>query len=629
MPHPRRCAAADSVPALGVPSPPRARAPALTLLGRSSGRGLLSALALAVGLALAPQAGLAAADMNKVIREAFAAAETGFDPAAVHDLYSLTVVQAIFETLYTYDYLARPARIVPLTAEALPEVSADGRAWTIRLRQGIYFADHPTFQGTRRELIAADYVYSLKRLVDPGVRSPWAFLLAGRLKGLDEAVAAAKRTGRFDYDPSIPGLHAVDRYTLRLALVQPDHSLLSVLAHTPTSAVAREIVEAHGEPGGRVLATPVGSGPYRLEQWVRASKITLVANPEYRGFIWDFAATDPGDQALIAKMKGKPMPRVGRVEISIIEEDQARWLAFRNRELDVLGLEGPLAPKALDGGRLRPDLARQGVTLSRIVEPEINYIYWNLQDPVVGGLTREKIALRRALAMAYNVEDEIRVVRNGQAIEARYPIPPGVAGHRPEWQSSLRFDPATANALLDRFGYRKGGDGWRTLPDGSPLVIRFSSRPDALARAQDELWSKTLARVGVRLEVHKAPFSELRKAEKACRLQSALGSWIADYPDGDNFMQLAYGPNTFQSNNACARIPEYDRRYEASRKLAPGPERDRLYGEMTRILEAYAPWRLTVSRYRNMLLQERVQGYRRHPILQAHWQYLDLAGDGR
>ncbi len=567
--------------------------------------------------------------MNKVVREAFAAAESGFDPVAVHDLYSLTLVQAIFETLYTYDYLARPARIVPLTARALPEITDDGRTWTIRLRAGIHFAADPAFRGARRELTAADYAYALKRLVDPAIRSPWAFLVAGRFQGLDEVVAEAKRDGRFDYDRRIPGVEASDRYTLRLRLASPDDGLVNVLAHAPTSAVAREVVEAYADAGGRVLANPVGTGPYRLDRWVRSARISLAANPEYRGYVWDFTSADPADQALIAQMKGKSMPRIGRIEISIVEEDQGRWLAFRNRELDILGLEGPLAPKALDGGRLRPELAGQGVRLSRIVEPEINYVYWNLQDPVVGGLTREKIALRRALAMAYNVEDEIRVVRNGQAIEARFPIPPGVVGHRADWRSNVRFDPAAANALLDYFGYRKAGDGWRTLPDGSPLAVRLSSRPDALGRAQDELWRKTLARVGVRLEVHKATFSELRKAEKACRLQSALASWIADTPDGDNFMQLLYGPNTFQSNNACARIPAYDRLYEQSRRLPPGPQRDRLYAQMTRILEAYAPWRLTVSRYRNTLLHERVQGYRRHPLLQAHWQYLDLAGDGR
>ncbi len=543
---------------------------------------------LSLSAALLPLRALAAADPHKVLREAFAAGETGFDPAAVHDLYSLTLVQAIFETLYTYDYLARPARIVPLTARALPVVEDGGRVWTIALRPGIRFAADPAFGGRPRELTAADYAYSLKRLADPALR----------------------------------------RYTLRLVLARPDPNLVYVLAHPPTAAVAREVIDAYAEPGGRAQANPVGTGPYRLERWLRSSKISLAANPEYRGFTWDFAADDDEGRALVAAMKGKSMPRIGRVEISIVEEDQGRWLAFAGGEIDILALEGPLATRALDGDRLRPEEARRGVRLARSVEPEINYAYWNLQDPMVGGLGRDKVALRRAMAMAYDVDEEIRVVRNGQAVAARFPIPPGVAGHRPDWQSSVGFDPATANALLDRFGYRRGADGWRTLPDGAPLVVSLSSRPDSLGREQDELWRKSLARIGIRMDVVKAKFAELRKAEKACRVQSALGSWIADYPDGDNFMQLLYGPNVHQSNNACARIPAYDRLYEASQRLPDGPERDRLYAEMTRVLEAYAPWRLTVSRYRNMLLQPRVQGYRRHPILQSHWQYLDLADGG-
>jgi ABC-type transport system substrate-binding protein len=591
-------------------------------------RGLLPALVLVFGIGVGPGPAGAAADMAKVIRDVFPVAETGFDPAAVHDLYSGTIVQAIFETLYTYDYLAQPAKIVPLTAEALPTVTDDGRTWTIRLRKGIHFAADPAFKGTRRELVAADVLYSLKRLVDPKIRSPWAFLVEGKFVGLDELAAEAKKSGKFDYDRAIPGMEALDRYTLRLRLRNTDYNLPNVLAHEPTSAVAREVIEAYADAGGRTLANPVGTGPYRLEQWVRSSKISLAANPEYRGFTWDFSSTDPADQKLVAEMKGKKMPRIGRVEISIIEEDQARWLAFQNGELDIMNMEGPLAPKALDGGRLLPELVQKGVKLSRIVDPEISYTYWNMQDPVVGGFAKDKIALRRAMAMSYNVDDEIRVIRNGQAIEARYPIPPGVVGHQPNWQSGIRYDPAGANALLDKFGYRKGPDGWRTLPDGKPLVVRLSSRPDTLGRQQDELWKKSFDGIGVRLEVHKDKFPELLKAEKMCKLQSRAASWIADYPDGDNFMQLLYGPNTFQSNNACARIPEYDRLYEQSQRMPAGPERDKLYQEMTRIIEAYAPWRLTISRYRNMLLQKHVQGYRKHPILHAHWHYIDVATGG-
>ena len=581
----------------------------------------IAAVAIASGIALAH----AAADPSKVIRDVFPAAETGFDPAAAHDLYSGTIVQAIHETLFTYDYLARPARLVPLAAEAMPKIQDDGRTWVIRLKQGILFAPDPVFKGKARELVADDYLYSLKRLADPKIRSPWAFLVEGKFVGLDEAVAEARKTGRFDYDRSIAGLEALDRYTIRLRLKATDHTLPYILAHEPTSAVAREAIEAYAGVDGRAHANPVGTGPYRLEQWIRSSKIVLTANPVYRGFRWNFLSGDLADRRAVSEMRGKRMPQVGRVEIAVIEEDQSRLLAFQNGEIDIMSLEGPLAPKVLDGERLRPEYERKGVQLHRIVDPEISYLYWNLQDPVVGGLSKEKIALRRAMAMAYPVDDDIRVTRNGQAVAADYPIPPGVVGHQPDWQSQLRYDPAAANALLDKFGYRKGGDGYRTLPDGKPLVVRHSSRPDTAARQLDELVKKSMDAIGVRVEFHKEKFPELLKLEKQCKLQSRIASWIADYPDGDNFMQLLYGPHAFQSNNACAKIPEYDRLYEQSRRLPPGPERDRLYREMTRIMEAYAPWRLTVSRYRNQLVQPRVQGYRKHPFLHAQWQYLDVA----
>jgi ABC-type transport system substrate-binding protein len=565
-----------------------------------------------------------AADMNKVIRDVFPVAESGFDPAAAHDLYSGTIEQAIFETLYTYDYLARPSKLVPLTAEAMPEVTDEGRTYTIRLKKGILFAADPAFGGRKRELTAEDVIYSLKRLADPRLRSPWGFLVEGKFVGLDQLVADAKRTGKFDYDRKLPGMEALDRYTLRLRLPNTDYNLPYVLAHEPTSAVAREVIEKYGESDGRTMGNPVGTGPYRLAQWVRSSKIVLEANPDYRGFAWDFAPQDAADGILVAQMKGKRMPQVGRVEISIIEEDQARWLAFQKGELDIMNMEGPLAPQAIVDGRLRPELAARGIRLDRIVDPEISYTYWNMRDPVVGGLGKDKIALRRAMAMSYDAAEEIRVIRNGQAVEAVFPIPPGVVGHVPDWNSGIQYDPAAANALLDRFGYRKGADGWRTLPDGKPLVVTLFNRPDTLGRQQDEMWKKSLDAIGVRMDVRKQKFTELLEAEKHCRIMMRPASWIADYPDGDNFMQLLYGPYTGQSNNACATIPEYDALYARSVRMPAGPERDRLYQQMTRVMEAYAPWRLTISRYRNQLLQPRVAGYKKHPIIHAQWQYIDV-----
>ena len=590
-------------------------------LGSSSLR--LCAVAAAT-IALATGAAHAA-DPAKVIRHVFPAAETGFDPAGVQDLYSATIEQMLFETLLTYDYLARPAKLVPLTAEAMPEVSDNGKTYTVRVKKGIYFIDDPVFKGRKRELTAADYAYSLKRLIDPKLRSPWAWLVEGKIVGLDELAETAKKTGKFDYDAKVEGLELPDRYTLRIRLKDTDYNLPYILAHEPTSAVAREVIDTYRDESGRAMANPVGTGAYRLKQWLRSSKIILDANPDYRGFTWDFKSDNPEDQALIAQMKGKKMPQVGRIEVSIIEEDQARLLAFQNGELDLMDLGGALAPNVLDGGKLKPEFVKKGIQLSRIVDPSTVYVYWNMQDPIVGGLEKEKIALRRAMAMAYNVDDEINVIRNGQAVALEYPIPPGVVGHDPHYRSPVKYDPVLANKLLDSFGYKKGADGWRNLPDGKPFTIRYASRPDSLARQLDELWKKALDSISVRMDVQKDKFPELLKLERQCKLMMRTASWIADYPDADNFMQLLYGKNIGQNNNGCAKIPEYDKLYEQSIRMPDSPERNRLYHDMARIIEVYAPWRLDTATYRNMLIQPRVQGYKKHPILHAEWAYIDVA----
>ena len=528
-------------------------------------------------------AGAQAADPSKILRITFQAAETGFDPVKVSDYYSGTVIEAIFDPLLTYDYLARPATLVPNTAVSLPEITDQGRTYTLRVKPGITFADDPAFKGAKRELTAADYAYSIGRFLDPKNRSPYAFLYEG-----------------------VDKLEAPERYTLRIRLKNPDLNFGHVLAFSLSGAVAREAIEAYGDESA---AKPVGTGPFRLKRYVRSSKIVLEANPGYREVI----------------REGRRLPLIGGVEISIMEETQSRWLAFQRGDTDMEYQLAEVAPTFItSGGELKPEFAKRGIKLERSVDPEIIYLYFNMQDKTVGGLSKEKIALRRAIAMAYKVEDQIRIIRKGQSIRAQYPIPPGVAGHDPEYRSSIVHDPRAANALLDRFGYKKGPDGYRRMPKGEPLVIRYSSTPSERDRQFDELMKRSLDSIAVRLEIHKDRFPELIKLENQCRLMMRGAAWIADYPDGDNFMQLLYGPNSGQSNNACYRSAEYDERYEKSRLLPHGPERDRLYREMTRIMETDTVWLLTDSRYRNVLLQPRVKGFKKHPVMHAEWLYLDL-----
>jgi ABC-type transport system substrate-binding protein len=158
-------------------------------------------------LALPASAAPVAAPAAKVLRIA-SESETGFDPARVGDARSFRVIAHIFEPLLRYDPLARPVRLQPLTAQALPEPSPDFRTWTVRLRPGILFTDDPAFGGRPRELVAADYAYTLRRLADPANKSPgWSSLEQAGISGLAALRREAiDRKRSFDYDRPVPGL---------------------------------------------------------------------------------------------------------------------------------------------------------------------------------------------------------------------------------------------------------------------------------------------------------------------------------------------------------------------------------------------------------------------------------------
>ena len=583
-------------------------------------RRLVAACCCSVLFAASPSA--SAADPNKVLHIAFEIEETGFDPAKVSDLYSSQVILEVMESLLTYDYLARPAKLVPLTAQSLPEITDDGKTYLLHVRRGIYFHPDPAFKGGRRELTAADYAYSIKRFVDPKNRSPWRFLVDGKIIGLDAVAKKAEQGGSFDYDAPVPGLEVADRYTLRIRLTTTDYNFAYILAMPAMSAVAREVIEAYPEDTN---AHPIGTGPYILRTWLRKAKMVLEANPDYREVIWDFTGSDdPRDKAAIAAMKGKRIPQIGRVEINIITEEQSRWLAFQNRQIDYIDRFGSFAPIAIPDNKVAPDLAARGITLDRSVEPEITYYAIDAQDPVVGGFTLEKIALRRAILLSYDIEQEIRVIRKSQAVALESPIPPGVVGYEPTYRSIIRYNPALANKLLDYFGYKKGAGGYRNNPDGSPLTITLTSEPLAISREYDELWKKGLDAVGLRFEARKNAFSDNIKAARACQLAMWGAAWGADYPDGEDFMQLLYGPNTHESNNACYQSAAFDKLYRQAQSIPDSPERTRLYEMMSRQMEVDSVWRMGVARYRNVLVQPWVEGYRYHPIMPAVYQYLDI-----
>ena len=580
---------------------------------------------LALGIAAAAWGVSAQPDPHKVLRVSFPIAETGFDPQAGGDAYSSYVNRAIFDPLFKYDYLARPYKLVPNVAAALPEISPDGKSWTIRVRRGIYFADDPAFKGKRRELTAYDYVYALKRLLDPRMRSNFLQIVDGRFVGADAVVAKAKETGKFDYEAPMEGLQATDRYTLRFKLNFPDYELLPNLATTPTAAVAREIVEAYADESGWVMANPVGTGPYRLKDWRRAQRIVLEPNPGFRDERYPEAA-DPADRALTKALAGRKLPLIGQIEISIIEEANPRLLAFSQKQLDFLAVPNEVVSNVITPeGKLKPEFEQQGVTYARDVQPAISYMYFNMEDPVVGGYTPEKIALRRAIAMGYNADEEIRVIRQGQGLPATQIIPPNMSGHDPSFSARTRYDVAAAKALLDSFGYKDhDGDGYREMPDGRPLTIKMASTPAVIDRQTDELWQRNLNAIGLRTEFIKQKWPDLLKMARLGQLQTWRLGNINTTPEGFGFHGLLYSHHAGFSNLARFNLPEYDRIYEKGRAMPDSPERTKLLRRMSELVSAYAPWVLLAFRYETVVVQPWVVGYKYNPTYQYPFPYLDI-----
>ena len=600
----------------------------LWLLRKAGHRRLPGSLIAACLVALALPTSPVHAVEIKTLKIAFRAAETGFDPQKIEDRYSVGICENIFDSLLSYDWLARPVKVVPQIVEAVPVGEEGGTRFTFKIRPGIYFSDDPIFKGKPRELVAKDMEYAIKRFRDPANRSPYSWLFEDRIVGLDEFVAAAKKSGKYDYEAPIEGLKVLDKYTITFKLREPDYNFIYFFTLPIVVPVAREAIEGYAND---TMGHPVGTGPYILKQWVRRSKIVLEKNPNYRGHTLDTRYANPADSwdsEAIKALGGKTLPLIDRIEIAPIEEEQPRFLAFMNREHDYIE-ETPAVfiEQILPNGKLSSEMQKRNIRVFREEQPEIVYDVFNLDDPVVGGYKPENIGFRRALVLSHDREQEIAIVRRGQAIPMQTMVAPGLIGSDPTFHAlEQEYNPARAKAMLDMLGYvDRDGDGWRELPDGKPLRLTYKYRANEdSARQQAELWAKCLAAVGIRMEAVAVQFADLLKDRKVGKFQMSGLAWIADYPDAQNFLQLLYGPNTNISNDARFKWPAYDLLYTQALKVPDSPERDKLYREMNRIAVVFAPWRFGVHRIFNHFINPWVLGYKKHPILFTSFKYLDI-----
>ena len=574
-------------------------------------------------IAVAPLAAVAAPATTpglKVLRLANTS-ETGFDPARVGDSPSFLILSHIFEPLLGYDPLARPVKLRPRTAVAMPEASADFRTWTIAVRPGILFTPDPAFGGQPRELVAQDYVYAFMRLADPAHKSPaWSGLEQSAISGLAErrreAVDGKKA---FDYARPIEGLQALDRYTLRFKLDAGRPRFAQQLSDTATSAVAREVIEAHGELS---MQHPVGTGPFRLAEWRRASRIVLERNPLYREVFYDAdpAPDDAEGQAILARLKGRRLPMVDRVEIAVIDEGQPTWLSFLNGEADWIALPSEFTEVAMPGGRVAPHLARRGIRADRATLPATYYTMFNMEHPLVGGYAPPQVALRRAIGLAIDVGREVELLRSGSAVPAQSPVTVNMSGFEAAFRCEMsEYSPPRARALLELYGYRdRDGDGWREAPDGKPLLLEMATQPTQQTRRFDELMKRDMDAIGLRVRFSPAQWPEQYKAARAGKLMLWSVSGRASAPDGLQGFLRYDGAASGGINLSRFNLPQMNELIARLLALPDGPEREAGFRQAKRLAAAWMPYKLRTHLVQVSLMQPRLVGYRR-PLFWSNW----------
>ncbi len=507
------------------------------------------------------------ADGNlRVYRHALDNKVDSVDPARAATVYANHLILNLFDTLYAYRYLARPYQLKPNLASAMPEVSADGLVYTIRIREGVFFIDDPAFaasNGKGREVTAADVVYSIERQLDPQTNSQGDWLWRGRVDRLE----------------------AVDRYTLRIHLSKRFPQLTHTLAQGFSAVMAREAVEYYGEQLG---IHPVGSGPFRLQS-LDAQRAVLLANPAYRQEPVDLAA-EGYDAALHAGyglevIDGLAPPFVDRLEIWFIPEDQARWNSFRK------GNEVHYARATNDTieERFREATISNGRLLEyhalRNPAPEVIYHTFNFDFDEIGyhaDPQREERnrLLRCALVNSYDWAARNDAYYNGRAAVFPGVLPPTVPEYDP--QASEAY--VTRNVSLARELMRQGDWREENLPE---IVYGFNGT--TTQQQYFEQFRAWVAEIGYPLSKvlpkRFGSFADFANAIRSNELMMSFKSWSLDYPDAENMLQAYYGPNRAPgSNDANYANDHYDALYELASTMAPGDERTAIFREMNQML---------------------------------------------
>lgn len=535
----------------------------------------------------------------------------GFDPIYAADLYASNEIGKVYEGLLEFHYLKRPYELTPNLAESMPEVSADGLTYTFKVKKGVLFQDSKAFPGGKgRELKADDFIYSIRRMADPKLQSTGWWLLDGKIAGLNQWREKNASAEKVNYEEAVEGLKKIDDYTFQFKLAKPFPQFLYALAMPFTFAVAKEVVEFHGQ---EFQNYPVGTGPFKLEYFDNSNRIVYNRNPTFREKLYPSEGEATDEAAGLLADAGKKLPLVDKVIVNIVVESQPQWLNFQKGSADLLAVPKDNFDQAIVGGKnLHPDMAKKGIRLSMVNALDTTYVAFNHTDP----LFKDNIKLRQAMSLAYDHVESNKLFYNNTATVAQSIIPPGISGHKKEYKNPyIGRNLDLAKKLLKEAGY----------PDGKGLPeLNYETVGSTVSRQQGEFFAKNMADIGIKIRISTNTWPELVKKTNTKTAQIFGIAWGADYPDAENFFSLLYGPNEAPgSNSSNYKNPSFDKIFAQASIMQDGPERTALYEQLYEMAGNEVPWIYGMHRTSVSLYQGWVKNYKYIEFNHTQVQYLN------
>jgi ABC-type transport system substrate-binding protein len=570
------------------------------------------------------------------------------DPSVSYTVSEASIIDVVYSSYYRYHYLKRNPFVLELnlgaaepkrepyfytTKEGGRTVTKRGESWTFRIKQGLRFQDDPCFMGGKgREIKAADFLLSFRRMADPAVPCPVLSFFEDKVIGLAEYVAHNRQRSKdgkqTDYSFPVSGLQLdpKDPYTFRILLNQPYPQLRYLMAMHFTAPLAKEAVDRYGKELARHL---VGCGPFVMTEWSKKQRIVLEVNPNRPPEYYPTEG-EPGDrEAGLLADAGKRLPLVDKVIINLIRENVTGWNLFLQGYQDFWYVTQENYQQVMSrAGQLSPEMVSHGVKLHRATEPNIYYMAFNMRDAQVGGYTPKKRKLRQAISTAIDAQAFIDLFSQGNGTPAQWIVPAGIYSYDPSYRNPYRQpNLERAKQLLAEAGYPNGID-----PETKePLTLYYDNAAvTAEGRQEVGLLKKQIEALGVRLESRTTLPNVWQDRVDKGQFQIIRYGWFADYPDPENFVFLLYGPNRRPGPNAAAYDnPEYNRLFEQMRAMEDGPARLAIIRKMREIAVEDCPWVFMEHSQDLILSYDWIQNVKPHPISMDGSKYRSVDGARR